>query len=193
MRPIGTPALFSHYDALYVVVRTGDHSLWSWQGDRRGLWTQWQLAGAVSDDPDIGVDPTSGLVNVVARGTDDRLYRWQSKDPDRSGDHVDAGWGDPELIDADHAVTGTPAITIYHRAMHIVARGPSNAVHHWWKDQIWHWEAMPGAYTGNPDLFQFDDQLQSVGPGADRNLFSIWYDSSTGIWNPESQYVPVGE
>src|SRR4029079_17182946 len=113
-------------------------------------------------------------VNVVARGTDNHLYRWQSKDLDRVEGRGDAGWSEPELIDADRIVTGAPAVAIYHGAMHVVARGPDSAVHHWWKDARWHAETTPGAYSSNPVMFQFDDQLQTAARGPSGNLYTLW-------------------
>ncbi|HEX8106215.1 MAG TPA: protein kinase [Kofleriaceae bacterium] len=191
VRVVGTPALVSHYDAFYIVARAGDGSVWSWEADRRGLWTEWQLHGAAIDDPDAAVDPWSGLVNIVARGPDSRIYRWQSKDSDRVPSHAGEGWSDPELVDAERVVTGAPAATIYHRALHIVARGPDRAVHHWWKTQTWQWEATGGAYSGNPGMFTFGDQLQTVGRGTGGTLYSIWYDPVTGLWNLENQDAAV--
>jgi hypothetical protein len=191
LRVAGVPALFSHYDAFYIIARGADDSMWSWEADRRGMWTMSQLPGAASSDPDIAVDPRSGLVNVVARGMDNRIYRWQSKDPDRIASHPSTGWSQPEIVDAARPVIGAPATAIYHGAMHIFARSPDNALHHWWGGETWHWEATGGAYSGNPDVFAFGDQLQTVGRGTGGNLYSVWYDPVTGLWNLENQDVSV--
>jgi hypothetical protein len=191
VRVTGKPALFSHYDAFYIAARGADGSLWNWEADRRGLWTEWRLRGAVSGNPDLGVDPQSGLVNIVARGSDDRLYRWQSKDLDREASHTDAGWRDPEVLDAGRLVTGAPATIIYHGAMHVFARGLDNVIHHWWEDGTWHWEATGGAYTGDPSVFMFGDQLQTVGRSSGGNLYLIWYDPVTGLWNLENQDAAI--
>ena len=59
--------------------------------------------------PDVAVDPWSGLVTIVARGSDSRIYRWQSKDSDRVPSHAGEGWSDPELVDAERVMTGGPA------------------------------------------------------------------------------------
>ena len=186
----GTPALFSHYDALAIVARAADGSLWSWETDRQRGWAERRLRGAVNDDPVLGVDPSSGRVSIVARGADDRIYRWQSR---RGVGRGDDGWTDPELVDAARVVTGVPATLIYHGAFHIFARGANHAVHHWWHDATWHWEPVPGEYGGNPAVFEFGDQLQTVGRGLDGSLHTIWYDPLDGIWNVENHDVPVSE
>jgi hypothetical protein len=190
---VGAPALFSHYDTFYIVARASDNSLWSWELDRRGRWMEWQVPGAANDTPDIGVDPHSGLVNIVARGTDNRIYRWQSKDPDWDASHQADGWNHPELVDAGHVVTGAPATTIQRGAMHIIARGSNNAVHHWWKDTTWHWEATAGTFSSDPDVVSFGQQLQTIGRGMDGNLYTVWYDPMTRVWARENHGVPVAE
>lgn len=189
----GTPALFAHYDTLYIVARASDDSLWSWEWDRRGQWKEWQLRGAAGDSPDVGVDPQTGLVNVVARGVDNRLHRWQARDPDTVESRRNDGWSDPELVDADHVITGAPAAAIYRGALHIVARSSNNELVHWWKDAVWHFEATGGTYTGDPDIVQFSDQLQTIGRGADGRLNTIWYDPMSGIWTQEYQGIIVSE
>jgi len=190
---VGTPALFSHYSTLYIVARTRDGSMRSWQYDRRRSWTEWQLPGAVNDDPDIGVDPRSGRVNVVARGTDDRLYRWQAGERRRDASGADGGWSAPELIDPDLVVTGAPATTIYHGAMRIFARGRNDAVYHLWNDATWHREDTSGYYNSGPHVIQFGDQLQTVGRGTDGILRTIWSEPIGGVWLVEAQEVPVAD
>src|SRR5262249_23714900 len=115
----GTPVLFSLYDTLYIVAPGSDASLRSSGTDSQRGWAEWQLSGATNDDPDIGVDPVSGLVNIVARGTDDRIYRWQSRRRYPSSSRSSDGWTGSELVDADCVVAGAPATTIYHGVMHI--------------------------------------------------------------------------
>jgi hypothetical protein len=190
---VGTPALFSHYDTLYIVARTGDRALWSWKWDRRGQWRKSRLLGAANDNPDIGVDPRSRLVNVVARGADNGLYRWQSKDPDRTANHAEDGWNPPELVDAGRFIAGAPATTIHRGAMHIVARGSNNEIYHWWKDASWHWEAAPGAYSGNPDVVQFVGLLEAVGRGMDGKLYTVWYDPVTSRWGQKKREADIAE
>ena len=191
IRIVGTPAMFSHYDALYIAARAADNSLRIWRTDRRGLSTEWRLPDTVSGDPNIAVDPRSGLVNIVARGIDNRLRRWQSKDPDKAANHLSEGWSDPELVDADRTVTGAPATTVYHGVMHIFARAPTNAIYHWWNDGAWHCDEIGGTYTGDPDVVHFGAQLQTIGRGADGDLYTVWFDPASGFWNVEDQGVPV--
>jgi murein DD-endopeptidase MepM/ murein hydrolase activator NlpD len=187
---IGTPALFSHYDTLYIVARSRDDALWSWETDRRRGSRVRRLRGAAADHPDIAVDPRSGLVNVVARGPDDRIYRWEARDPD--GAHASGpGWSEPQVIDAERRVAGAPAAIVYKGAMHVFARDSSGAVHHWWKEATWQWEAAPGAYASDPDVLQFGDQLQTIGRAPGRNLQTIWYDPTFGVWHVENQDVDV--
>jgi len=188
-RVVGTPAVLSHYDALIVVARSDNGSLRTWETDRRRGWAEWQLPGATVDDPNLGVDPSTGRVNVFARGTDDRVYRWQAAPRARAS----AGWSEPELVDAAHVASGAPAVVIYHGALHLFARGANNVVGHWWKDATWHWEATQAVYSGNPDVFQFGDQLQIFGRGLDGKLHAIWYDPLDGVWNAENHDVPVGD
>lgn len=193
VRVQGTPALFSHYDTFYIVGRADDGSVFSWEHDRRNTWRRWQLPGAAADNPDITVDPRTGKVNVVVRGTNDRIYRWVSKDPDWEPNHNTDGWENPELVDGNRYVAGAPAAGIYNGAMHIVARGRDNTVYHWWKGSTWHWEAPGGAYIGNPDITQFNRQFQTVGRGTDGNLYTVWFDPVTVRWNAEYQQVAAAE
>jgi hypothetical protein len=191
-RVIGTPAVLSHYDALVVVARSDDGSLRTWQTDRRRGWAEWQLSGATSDDPNLGVDPATGRVNVFARASDGGIYRWQAAPPDRAA----AGWGEPELVDAVHRATGAPAVLLYHSAVHLFARTAGNAIHHWWKgakDAAWQWEATRAVYSGNPDVLEFGDQLQIFGRGMDGKLHAVWYDPLDGQWNTENHDVPVSD
>jgi murein DD-endopeptidase MepM/ murein hydrolase activator NlpD len=185
---VGTPALFSHYDTLYIVARTPDGAMRSWETDRRRTWTERHLAGVASDDPDIGVDPRSGRVNVVARATPARLYRWQAGEAHGAG-----GWSTPELIDADLVIAGAPATTIYHGAMRIIARDRNGAVHHWWKDTTWHREDTLGAYSSDPTVVQYGEQLQTVGRGIDGILHTTWYEPTGRMWQVETQDVPVAD
>jgi murein DD-endopeptidase MepM/ murein hydrolase activator NlpD len=190
---IGTPALFSHYDTFYIVARSIDGTLRSWETDRRRGWAESQPLGATSDDPAISVDPQAGLVNIVARGTDDRIYRWQSPGPARALQRAGAGWSARELVDDHRFAIGAPAAAIYHRVLHIIARGPNNAVYHWWKDTSWHGDVLPGAYSSNPDIFESGDTLQTIGRGTDGNLHAIWYDPLAGRWTGETHDVPVSD
>jgi hypothetical protein len=188
---VGTPALFSHYDTLYIVARGADHVLRSWENARGWQWAEWQLPGAAHDDPDIGVDPTSGLVNVLAPGADHRLYRWESRDRDRATNRSRDGWNPPELVDAGLSVAGAPAMTIYRGAMYIVTRDRSNAIHVCRRTTRWSCEVVAGAYLDDPSILQFDDQLQTLGPGANGNLHTLWYDPVSDVWTLEDHHLPV--
>ncbi|HSR95508.1 MAG TPA: protein kinase [Kofleriaceae bacterium] len=193
IKVIGTPALFSHYDTLYIVARAEDGSLWTSETDRKRGWVDRHLAGVVRDDPSIGADPASGLVNIIARGADDRIYLWGSAALGRTASRAADGWSGPELVDGDHVVTGAPVTTIYRGSIQIFARGPDNALYRWWKDTTWHWEATVGAYADNPDVFQFGDQLQTIGRGVDGKLHTVWYDPLDGHWNVENHEIPVAD
>jgi hypothetical protein len=191
-RVVGTPALLSHYDALFVVARSDDGSLRTWQTDRRRGWTESQLSGATADDPNLGVDPSTGRVNVFARAGNGEMYRWQAAPAEGAA----AGWGGGELVDAVHRASGAPAVLLYHDAVHLFARATGNAIHHWWKDAkdaAWHWEQTQAVYSGNPDVLQFGDQLQVFGRGMDGKLHAVWYDPLDGAWNAENHDVPVSD
>ncbi len=188
---VGTPAVFAHYGTLYIVARTEESSMWAWKADHRREWWQTRLPGSASSDPEIAVEPRSGRVNVLARGPDNRLHRWQSMDADAPVSDIRAGWSEPELIDPVRLVAGAPAATIYQGALHVFARGRDDAIEHWWSAEGWRWEATAGAYTGDLDVVQFEQQLQTVGRGPSGHLHTVWFDPVTGAWNVEDQGVSV--
>jgi hypothetical protein len=187
---VGTPAIVSHYDALYIVARGGDASLLVWRVDRRGMPSEWRLTGATSD-PDAGIDPRTGSVSIVARGADDRIYRWRSNDLDYTASRPAPAWSEPELVDPARAITGTPATIPYRGAMHVFARGTDGALHHWWNDGAWRWEATGGVYSNSPDVVVYGRQIQTIGRGMDGTLYTVWFDPVSGLWNPETQGVPI--
>ena len=88
-------------------------------------------------------------------------------------------------------ISGSPQI--YDGAMHIFARGADDTVYHWWAPPAWRSEATVGAYRGNPSVFTFRSQLQTVGRGVGGALYSIWYDPLTRLWNREPQDATVTE
>ena len=191
LRMVGTPALLGHYGTFYIVARTEANAMWAWKADHRREWWATMLPGHSADHPDIAVDPLTGRVTVVARGLDNRLYRWQSKDPDAPVSEIRAGWSEPELVDAARPIAGAPAATIYQGTLHIVARGQNDAIEHWWNDGTWRWAATAGAYSGDVDVVQFGRQLQTVGRGPGGHLTTVWFDPATGAWNVEDQGVSV--
>jgi len=147
--------------------------------------------GWTADDPAVTVDPISGLVNIIARGTDK---------PDLSlgiDEAVPTGEPCQRWLDRSRArrcrsrrdgCTGGGHLPRCHA--HLRARSEPR-IYHGWKDARWHWEASPGIYSGNPDVFQFGDQLQTVGRGLDGVLHTLWYDPLDGQWNAENHDVSV--
>jgi hypothetical protein len=97
------------------------------------------------------------------------------------------------VIDAAHAIAGTPAVIAYRGALHLFARAPDHAIHHWWNDGAWHRKALGGAFTTSPDAAVFGGQIQTFGRGLGGTLSTIWFDPVSGLWTPENQGVPITE
>jgi hypothetical protein len=73
---VGIPTMIGKFHLFHIVARAADNSVWAWSySSKSGTWSRAQLPGSTADSPDSTVDPRSRLVNVVVRGTDNKIYR----------------------------------------------------------------------------------------------------------------------
>jgi len=152
-----------------VVARAVDNSVLHWWWDNGG-WYFDNLGGNIVSDPDISSWGPARL-DVFGRGPANTLWHraWSATTwfPwENLGGNIDGGPGTASWASG---------------RFDVAARTPSNTIAHWWFDNGWHADSIPGTITSDPDLSSRGaGRLDVFAQNSDGMLHHLAWENPTG-------------